>query len=277
MARPQPQSPSLATPCAPEHKQYCNSTKENSVAEKEFAVVVGLGEVGRPLMNILARTYDCAGIDIDPVQIESPVSVLHVCYPFQIPHYVQTTADYVRRLNPGLVILHSTVPPGTTRQVQNEVPDALVAFSPVRGKHVRMEQDMMRYTKFVAGTSPQSEAVAADHLRGAGFEVATFPSPEIAEMAKLLETTYLGMLIAWTQEMERLASQYGGSFEDVNSFVKEVDFLPAHVFPGVIGGHCVLPNIELLRARVESPFLNLIVDSNSLKAHGSAVGAGVNP
>jgi len=247
------------------------------VAEREFAIVVGLGEVGRPLLNILARTYDCAGIDIEPVKIEAPVSVLHICYPFQIPRYVQTTTDYVRRLNPGLAILHSTLPPGTTQEVQNEVPDALVAFSPVRGKHVRMEQDMMRYRKFVAGTSPEATAVAASHLRGAGFEVATFRTPEIAEMAKLLETTYLGMLIAWTQEMERLASQYGGSFEDVNSFVKEVDFLPSHVFPGVIGGHCVLPNIELLRSRMESPFLNLIVESNSLKAHGSAVGAGVNP
>lgn len=243
---------------------------------REVAVVVGLGEVGRPLMNILARTYDCAGIDINPVEIEGPVSVLHICYPFQIPRYVQTTADYVRRFNPGLVILHSTVPPGTTQQVQAEVPETLMAFSPVRGKHVRMKQDMMRYKKFVAGTSPEAEAAAAGHLRGAGFEIATFPSPEVAEVAKLLETTYLGMLIAWTQEMERLASQYGGSFEDVNSFVKEVDFLPSHMFPGVIGGHCVLPNIELLRSRVESAFLNLIVESNSLKAHASAVGAGVN-
>lgn len=246
------------------------------MTEREFAVVVGLGEVGRPLMNILARTYDCVGIDIEPVEVDGAVSVLHICYPFQIPRYVQTTADYVRRLNPGLVIIHSTVPPGTTQQVQKEVPDALVAFSPVRGKHVRMEQDMMRYKKFVAGTSAEAEAAAAGHLSGAGFEIATFPSPEVAEMAKLLETTYLGMLIAWTQEMERLAAQYGGSFDDVNSFVKEVDFLPSHMFPGVIGGHCVLPNIELLRSRVESPFLNLIVESNSLKAHGSAVGAGVN-
>lgn len=108
------------------------------MTEREFAVVVGLGEVGRPLMNILARTYDCVGIDIEPVKIDGAVSVLHICYPFQIPRYVQTTADYVRRLNPGLVIIHSTVPPGTTHQVQKEVPDALVAFSPVRGKHVRI-------------------------------------------------------------------------------------------------------------------------------------------
>lgn len=244
--------------------------------EKQLVVVAGLGEVGLPLKNILARSYECIGIDVEPVAVDGPVSVLHVCYPFQISQYVRTTAEYIRRLRPALTIIHTTAPPGTTRAVSGEVPDALVAFSPVRGKHARMEQDMMHYTKFVAGISPQAEAAALDHLRSAGFETAAFSSPEIAELAKLLETTYLGVLIAWTQEMERLAREYGGGFEDVNRFVEEVGFLPSHVFPGVIGGHCVLPNIELLRSRVESPFLDLVVESNSAKAQTETVGAGAN-
>lgn len=246
------------------------------MGDKALVVVAGLGEVGRPLMNILARTYECVGIDVDPVSIEGPVSVLHICYPFQIPRYVRTTADYMLRLQPALTVIHSTVPPGTTRQVQDEVPGGRLAYSPVRGKHARMEQDMKRYRKFVAGLSPQAETAALDHLHRAGFETATFPSPEIAELAKLLETTYLGVLIAWTQEMERLAAQYGGGFRDVNRFVEEVDFLPAQIFPGVIGGHCVLPNIALLRSRVESPFLDLVVESNSLKAQAATVGVGAN-
>jgi UDP-N-acetyl-D-mannosaminuronate dehydrogenase len=246
------------------------------VAENQLVVVAGLGEVGRPLMNILERTYRCAGIDIDPFTIEEPVSVLHICYPFQIPRFVQVTANYMRRLRPQLTILHATVPPGTTRQVEEELPGSPLAFSPVRGKHVRMEQDMMRYNKFVAASTPGAQAAAVEHLGGAGFKTATFPSPEIGELAKLLETTYLGVLIAWAQEMERLAAQYGGSFRDVNAFIEEIDFLPSQVFPGVIGGHCVMPNIELLRSRVESSFLDLVVQSNSLKAQTAtavAVGA----
>jgi UDP-N-acetyl-D-mannosaminuronate dehydrogenase len=246
------------------------------VAENQLVVVAGLGEVGRPLMNILERTYRCAGIDIDPFTIEEPVSVLHICYPFQIPRFVQVTANYMRRLRPQLTILHATVPPGTTRQVEEELPGSPLAFSPVRGKHVRMEQDMMRYNKFVAASKPEAQAAADEHLQRAGFKTATFPTPEIAELAKLLETTYLGVLIAWAQEMERLAAQYGGSYDDVNAFIEEIDFLPSQVFPGVIGGHCVMPNIELLRSRVESAFLNLVVQSNLLKAQAAitaAVGA----
>lgn len=245
------------------------------MSDKAKVIVAGLGEIGQPLLRILSRSFECVGIDIEPVKIVEPVSVLHVCYPFQIPHYVQTTADYIRRFSPALTIIHTTVPPGTTRQVQDQVSDRMVAFSPVRGKHVRMEQDMQRYRKFAAGTKPETTAAAVDHLAAAGFRTETFHSPEAAELAKLLETTYLGMLIAWTQEMERLAAQYGGSFADVNSFVEEVDFLPSHVFPGAIGGHCVLPNIELLRSRVDSAFLDLIVESNHLKIQAlETVGAG---
>jgi UDP-N-acetyl-D-mannosaminuronate dehydrogenase len=245
------------------------------VSKTEKVIVAGLGEVGQPLLHILSRSFDCVGVDIDPVVVKGTVSVLHVCYPFQIPHYVQVTAEYIRRFRPVLTIIHTTVPPGTTRQVQDEVPESMVAFSPVRGKHVRMEQDMLRYSKFAAAPKQEAAAAAIDHLAAAGFKTATLPSPEIAELAKLLETTYLGVLIAWAQEMERLASQYQGSFADVNSLVEEVDFLPSHVFPGVIGGHCVLPNIDLLRSRVDSAFLDLVVDSNQLKMQApDSVGAG---
>jgi UDP-N-acetyl-D-mannosaminuronate dehydrogenase len=99
----------------------------------------------------------------------------------------------------------------------------------------------------------------------------------LAELSKLLETTYLGMMIAWTQEMERLAAQYSGTFSDVNRFIEEIEFLPSQTFPGAIGGHCVLPNIDLLRSRVKSEFLDLIVKSNQLKAQVPVTsGAGVH-
>lgn len=238
-------------------------------------IVAGLGEIGRPLFNILSHSFNCVGIDIDPVVIEGPVSVLHVCYPYQIPRYVQVTVEYILQFHPHLTVIHTTVPPGTTRQVQDEVPESLVAFSPVRGKHARMEEDMLRYKKFVAATRSEAMSAALEHFSMAGFETASFTTPELAELAKLFETTCLGMLIAWAQEQERIAAQYGGSFEEVNSFIKEVSFLPSHIFPGVIGGHCVLPNIDLLRSRVESPFFDLIVESNQLKLQPPVtIGAG---
>jgi UDP-N-acetyl-D-mannosaminuronate dehydrogenase len=244
------------------------------VAQQGLVIVAGLGEVGKPLLRILSRTFECAGIDVDPSVIDRPCSVLHICYPFQIARFAEVTVEYVRELRPALTVIHSSVPPGTTREIQEFAGDTPIAYSPVRGKHARMIDDMQRYRKFVAAPTRGGLEAARDHLSMAGFRTATMPSPELAELAKLLETTYLGVLIAWTQEMERIAMRYGGDFKDVNSFVEEVNFLPSHIFPGVIGGHCVLPNIDLLRSQLESPFLDLIVESNSLKIQ-QPVAAGV--
>lgn len=210
-------------------------------------IILGMGEVGKPLFQILSRKFDCAAVDIQPVEIKEPVDVLHVCYPFQVPDFVRTTARYMEKYNPGLTVIHSTVAPGTTRKIHEIVPGRALTYSPVRGKHARMEADMLRYKKFVAGFESKAVELAQRHFRDAGFQTDTFPTPDIAELSKLLETTYFGVLIGWAQEVERLAAQHDGSYEDVVSFIKEVDFLPSHIFPGVIGGHCVMPNIAILR------------------------------
>jgi UDP-N-acetyl-D-mannosaminuronate dehydrogenase len=227
-------------------------------------IVVGQGEIGKPLQTILRRAYHCIGVDIEPVEVVAPCSAMHICYPYQIPDFVDATVAYIRKYKPELTIIHSTVVPGTTRRVFEES-GAKVAYSPARGKHVRMEEDLLRYKKFVAGVDDISSMGALEHLAAAGFRTDRFRTPEIAELAKLIETTWLGILIAWAQEVERFGESYGASFEEVNAFIQEVDFLPSHIFPGWIGGHCVMPNIELLRERIESPFLDAVVRSNAKK------------
>jgi UDP-N-acetyl-D-mannosaminuronate dehydrogenase len=226
--------------------------------------VAGLGEVGNPLLQILSRSYECTGVDIAPVQIDRPCSVLHVCYPFQLPDFVGTTASYVERFRPALTVINSTLAVGTTRKVQERVSTPVV-YSPVRGKHAKMEQDMLHYQKFVGGFDEQSTQRAAEHFTRAGFVVTKFRTPEVGELSKLVETTWLGVLIGWAQDVERMAVSCGASYEEVNAFIKEISFLPSHVFPGRIGGHCVMSNIAILRTKISSKLLDAIVESNEIK------------
>ena len=236
--------------------------------DNSVVVVAGLGEVGKPLLSILQRTYECVGVDVTPVDLERSCSVLHICYPFQLKDFIATTVNYVLKYDPRLVIINSTVAPNTTRIIQSHLPHHHVIYSPIRGKHARMESDLLHYTKFVAGFHQEALESALRHLATAGFTTDTFQTPEIAELSKLLETTYFGVLIAWAQEMERFAAQYGASFEEVNRFIEEISFLPGHIFPGVIGGHCVMPNLSILKTVVESPFLVALEESNNLKQQG---------
>lgn len=234
------------------------------MSNMHIVIVAGLGEVGTPLRRILSRTYRCVGVDIDPVRSPGDCSVLHVCYPFQIPDFIETTARYVEEYQPKLVIINSTVAPGTTASVAAAI-NVPVAYSPVRGKHANMGHDMLYYRKFVGADEPATAAAACAHFEQAGFKTETFRSTATGEVAKLLETTWLGVLVGWAQEVERIAAHYGASYKDVNAFIEEVAFLPGGIFPGVIGGHCVMPNIAILRSALQSDFLDAVVKSNALK------------
>jgi UDP-N-acetyl-D-mannosaminuronate dehydrogenase len=232
---------------------------------KDVTIVVGLGEVGGPLCDILRQTYDCIGVDIDPIRVTRPCSVMHICIPYQIPDFVAAASDYVAKYEPQLTVINSTVAPGTTRAVAASSRSRVV-YSPVRGKHARMQSDMLRYRKFVGADDARAGNAAMAHFAGAGFKTDRFSSSTAGEVAKLLETTWLGVLVAWAQEAERIGLGYGASYDEIDRFLEEIDFLPHPVTPGFIGGHCVMPNIQILRSQYHSQFLEAIVESNARKA-----------
>jgi len=132
-------------------------------------LVIGLGEIGKPLKEVLEQAYLIIGRDIDPVEIPGKIGVLHVCYPYQVGDFVETTVNYIEQYQPELTIVHSTLVPGTMQKVFERVGGQL-AYSPVRGKHTRMRQELMHYTKFIAGMTPEAGERGMEYLSGAGFK-----------------------------------------------------------------------------------------------------------
>jgi UDP-N-acetyl-D-mannosaminuronate dehydrogenase len=240
------------------------------VKNNNKVVVVGLGEVGKPLFELLSKHYDTVGVDISPAGLINSVDVLHVCYPFEIKDFIGETARYIEFYKPALTIINSTVGIGTTRAVGDRT-GAAVVNSPVRGKHVRMLEELRHYTKFVGAADPNAGEQAAQHFQGAGLKTKVLSSPEACELAKLTETTYFGLMIAWAQEIERYCDQTGADYNEVISFYEEIKFFPpVKYFPGVIGGHCVMPNIKILNKFNRSLILEAIEASNQMKADRDA-------
>ncbi|MGA9720880.1 MAG: hypothetical protein WBQ86_00365 [Candidatus Binatus sp.] len=236
--------------------------------QKARTLVVGLGEVGAALAAILDRNETVLRHDLDRVKIEEPIGTMHLCIPFQTPGQFETVAlGYINRFQPALTIINSTVLPGTTRSLAEKSYRA-VAYSPVRGKHVRMQEDLMRYFKYVAAPDRTVAADAEAHFQAAGMKTRRMAEVESLELAKLAETTYFGVCIAFAQEMNRYAERVGGDYTEAVDFFDEVDFLPRkRYFPGFIGGHCVIPNIKLLLEIAPSPALEAILDSNERRAN----------
>ena len=229
------------------------------------SVVIGLGEVGRPLLAVLQRVYRVEGIDLPARDVHNPVDLMHVCYPAEVDDFVGMTAAYAQRYRPEIVVIHSTVPVGTTSAVQGSVPIPVV-HSPVRGKHARMEEELLRYTKFVGATDAEAADRVGRYLNQAGMRTRRLESPEATELAKLTETTYFGLLIAFAQDVDRMARRVGVPYEAILAFCEEINYLPATRFvPGIIGGHCVMPNIALLKQTNDSRLLDAIEWSNELR------------
>lgn len=233
--------------------------------ESKKVVVVGLGEIGKPLLQIISKTREVVGVDLAPVGPVEDVDVLHICFPFQIPDFIAETARYIALFRPALTVINSTVAVGTTRAIAQRT-GAAVVNSPVRGKHIRMLEELQHYTKFIGAIDAASAEHAVQHFASLGMETKALSSPEATELAKLTETTYFGVMIAWAQEVERYCDQSGANYEEVISFYDEIKFFPpVKYFPGVIGGHCVMPNIEILGRFSKSVMLEAIQASNQMK------------
>jgi UDP-N-acetyl-D-mannosaminuronate dehydrogenase len=236
--------------------------KENGA---QTVVVVGLGEVGKPLSEIIRLRHEVFGVDIGLAAPVNRCDVMHICFPFRDKEFIGQVSEYIRRYQPDLTIINSTVAPGMTRRIATDS-NKPVVNSPVRGKHVRMREEMLHYTKFIGALDPESGAAAAKHFQSIGMRTNLLASPEATEIAKLTETTYFGVLIAWAQEVERYCKEVSANYEEVISFYEEIKFFPpTKYFPGVIGGHCVMPNIAILLERFPSELLRAITWSNKLK------------
>src|SRR5438046_9244885 len=205
------------------------------------------------------------GVEITQPASISQCDVMHICFPFQSGKFVGQVVEYIHQYRSALTLINSTVAPGTTRSIAVESGTAVV-HSPVRGKHVRMQEEMLHYTKFIGALDPRSGQRAIEHFEGVGMKTKLLASPEASEIAKLTETTYFGLLIAWAQEVERCCMELAINYDEVVSFYDEIKFFPpVKYFPGVIGGHCVMPNIEILSRLGHSELLHAIKWSNRNK------------
>ena len=235
----------------------------------EQTVVIGLGEVGRPLCDLIAQTgAEVLGVDVAPVDLppHGTVGVMHICFPFEIEDFVGETARYVDRLRPELTVINSTVGVGTTRAVHERTGGRIV-HSPVRGKHARMVEELTYYDKFIGPFDADAGVFAKQHFESLGMTTRVLSSPEASELAKLTETTYFGVLLAWAQEVERYCEAVGVDYDEVVAIYEQIGYLPpVKFFPGVIGGHCVMPNIEILKEIADTPLLEALQWSNAQKA-----------
>jgi UDP-N-acetyl-D-mannosaminuronate dehydrogenase len=227
------------------------------------------------------------GLDVDEDKMREfkqgnlpkKVNVLHICIGCTNQgRFVDTTVGYIKQFKPHLTIINSTVPPGTTQKI-NALSEGHLAHSPVRGMHKSretMKRHLRLLTKYVGAFDVESATLARKHFEDLGLKTKTLKSPVETELAKLFETTYRAWMIACFQEMHRISRYFRVDFDGVVDFLEDthrVRFDRPIMFPGVIGGHCLIPNAKLLLESYNSEFLRLILESNERRKKETMNGA----
>lgn len=246
---------------------------------REKVLIVGLGEVGDSLFCLFedSEKFDVYGFDVDSTkmqqlssqkEIPKNLDVMHVCYPCtDQDRFIQTTLSYMKKFNPKLTIINSTVAPGTTRKIY-ELSKLPLAHSPIRGMHKTLEtmkKDILFWSKFVAGVTRESTEAAKKHFERLGLKVEVLKNPIDTELGKLFDTIYKAWMIVAFQEMHRISTSYKADFDQVVDFIEDGHRIlfdrPPH-YPSLIGGHCLIQNTEMLLKHYDSDLLRLILESN---------------
>lgn len=209
-------------------------------------LVVGAGQVGTAVHTVLARTHHTLIRDMQPMDV--PADVLHICIPWH-DGFADTVAGYRRYHRAGLVVVHSTVPPGTCD------PHGWV-HSPIRGRHPRLVDGLTAFVKHFGG---REAALAAKPFAACGVPVEVHDRAFDTEAAKLWELIQLGVQVKvqhaihdWCVEhgadpdvvYRAFAESYNAGYRSLGEdrFVRPVlDYKP-----GPIGGHCVRENARLI-------------------------------
>ena len=171
-----------------------------------------------------------------------------------------------KKFKPECIVMHSTIGPGTTERIQKKLGVPLI-YSATRGVHKRMLKDIKRYTKFfaISKNAPKKQwAIKAfsRKMKNCGVKTKQMSKPVTLELSKILcDTSYLGWLINYAQISKIISDKYNVDFDEMWSFSDEIHkFLKNRpkMFPGFIGGHCVIPNLQL----IDNELLNQIDIAN---------------
>lgn len=225
-------------------------------------VIAGLGEIGSPILQLLSRVKPAVGYDINEKLMDKKkfqkyekldTCFLHVCIPYN-KNFNSNVFSLCQQFKPQGIVIHSTISPGTTNNLQARLPIPVI-YSATRGVHKRMLHDMKRYVKFYAigSNAPKAKWASSTYsrlLKKCGVKTKQMSKPITLELAKIVvDTSYYGWLITYAQLSNMIAINNGVNYDEMWSFADEIHKYLGNrpkMFPGFIGGHCVIPNLDLI-------------------------------
>jgi len=245
----------------------------NSIIEKLNSGKLHIDEPD--LEDLFLEAYNNNKIKILPKIEESDIFIITVPTPLtkqkkaDLSYVVNASnmiKDYIKKDN--LVILESTSPPGTTRNIVGDIiyrnnglkagEDYFLAFCPERVLPGKIVYELANNDRIIGGINEGSAKEAEKLYRSFVKGKIITTTLETAEFVKLAENTYRDINIAFSNELAVICNKYGINIWEVIEYANlhpRVNIL--NPGPGV-GGHCIpidpwfiLENIDIKDSLIE--------------------------
>ena len=92
-------------------------------------VVVGIGEIGRPILKLLSKSNIVVGFDLNPNLMDKrkferyknlKTSFMHITIPVT-GKFINNVLKLNKKFQPECIVIHSTIKPGMTEKLQEKL------------------------------------------------------------------------------------------------------------------------------------------------------------
>ena len=227
-------------------------------------LVVGIGQIGSAVLRVLSEEkYNVYSRDLNNEHIKADIDILHICFPYS-EDFVKEVKKYRVKYKPQLVIIYSTVPVGTTKSIKHAV------HSPIEGKHPRLYYSVKAGIRWI-GYNDNEDKMLAQKIWGAITRYQSVEDSDWTEFLKLASTSKYGINIVWANYMDKVSKHLCMPYDyvkrwdqDYNALYSMLKMRSIRKFVldppgGVISGHCIVPNAELLDKQFPNDMVKMIV------------------
>ena len=199
--------------------------------------ILGLGYVGTALKEgfksfCSIETYDlvpnlssCNSIE----KLISKVDIVFICVPTPMNEDGSCNIDIIKSIikeiatcnnsNNKIIVIKSTVPPGTTSSLSDQYPNLDIFFNPEFLTEANFIEDFKNQDRIILGGSKKSISILKE-LYNKVFSNATIIETEstIAEMVKYLANTFLATKVSFANEMKMICDKLNIDYNKVKEY-----------------------------------------------------------
>lgn len=257
----------------------------SAVVEKIDCGQSPIGEEG--LQSLVSRAVTAgklrATLDTGKVVREGDVVIVVVQTPIDeekkpdlsfLKKALETVAENLSRGK--LVVIESTIPPGTTRDVVIPLlqksglvagEDFFLAYSPERAIPTRTLEEIQKNDRVVGGVNEESASLARELYLSVTSGEVFITDIATAEVVKVIENTYRDVNIALANEIALLCEKLGVDAMEAITLANRHPRVNLHLPGAGVGGHCVPKDPYFLISRAEELGIELKVISSARKVN----------